>query len=173
MHQNKTYLLFFPIYASIFIPMKLGCLMINENVIPTFQKLLILEEGLRHTPYKDSLDNWTNGIGWNMNAIPLTTAQALSLNNDHIRYFESEVSNAISYYANLDDVRKCVLIDMAFNIGTSGLLGFKNMLTYLGKGDYANAAKEMLSPLWISQVGNRAYRLSNMMETGKWPEGIV
>lgn len=61
---------------------------------------------------------------------------------------------------------------MAFNLGVGvpggkkGLLGFKNTLGMIERGEYA-AADGMLRSLWAKQVKGRAIRLANTMRTGQ------
>ena len=76
----------------------------------------------------------------------------------------------LPWFNELDDVRKRVLIDMAFNLGLYGLLEFKNTLRYVSEGKYSQASRNMLLSLWADQVGQRAKTLSRMMETGEDPD---
>jgi lysozyme len=68
----------------------------------------------------------------------------------------------------VDDVRFAVITDMMFNLGYKGLSKFKNMLAALQSEDYVTAAREMLNSKWRTQVGKRAEKLAEMMETGRW-----
>jgi lysozyme len=68
----------------------------------------------------------------------------------------------------MDEVRQGVLIDMAFNLGVSGLLAFSNTLRYIKNGDYMQAATNMLLSKWAGQVKGRARELALQMESGKW-----
>jgi lysozyme len=61
-----------------------------------------------------------------------------------------------------------VLVNMAFNMGINGLLGFKHTLELVRTGNYADAADAMLNSKWAEQVGPRAKRLSEQMRTGEW-----
>ena len=42
------------------------------------------------------------------------------------------------------------------------------MLNALQDGRYADAAKAMLDSKWAKQVGDRARRLAQQMESGEW-----
>ncbi len=53
-----------------------------------------------------------------------------------------------------------VLLNMAFNLGVEGLLGFRQTLALLAARDYAGAAQSMLASRWAGQVGQRAARLA-------------
>lgn len=65
--------------------------------------------------------------------------------------------------------RQRVLVNMAFNLGMTGLLGFKTTLLAMEQGRYEDAAR-MLRSRWAGQVGVRAERLSEMMRTGHTQE---
>jgi lysozyme len=51
-------------------------------------------------------------------------------------------------YNGLDEVRKSVLLNMCFNLGINGLLGFKNTLAFVKVGDW-----ERLPITCLSQSG--------------------
>ena len=56
---------------------------------------------------------------------------------------------------------------MAFNIGFHGLLQFRNMLSSIQSGDLDKAADHLLDSLYARQVPRRAWRLSNILRSGK------
>lgn len=92
---------------------------------------------------------------------------AYLFNNDVDAAFE-ELTRALPWFQNLDDARRGVLVNMAFNLGVPGLLKFPKTLSLIQQGKYAEAAVEMLDSLWAKQVGDRAKRLSQQMRTGQW-----
>jgi len=65
-----------------------------------------------------------------------------------------------------DQVRFDTLTNMCFNLGAPRLSGFKKMWEAIEAGDYSTAAEEMLDSKWARQVGPRADRLAQKMETG-------
>jgi lysozyme len=65
-------------------------------------------------------------------------------------------------------VRRGVLVDMAFNLGGTGLLKFKKFLDALRRSDWMEAGKCMEQSKWWGQVGERAVRLRRQIETGEW-----
>ena len=85
----------------------------------------------------------------------------------------AELASRLPWMARLDPARRRVLQNMAFNLGVGepggrkGLLGFRNTLGMIERGEYAAAADAMLKSLWARQVGQRAVRLSNTMRTGQ------
>jgi lysozyme len=98
----------------------------------------------------------------------VTEAQAELLLILEVQRLHGELGRRLPWFAKLDEVRQAVLINMAFNLGTAGLLAFVNTLRYVKNGDYRQAAKNMLLSKWSRQVGKRADELALQMETGKW-----
>ena len=79
-----------------------------------------------------------------------------------------ELRRRLPWFDKLDVARQGVLLNMAFQMGVDGLLGFKNTLAMIERGDYKAAAAGMLDSLWARQTPERAQRLSIQMETGQW-----
>ena len=95
----------------------------------------------------------------------ISQSEAECLLSSDIEYFHIELDKALPYFERLPETAKLVLLNMSFNIGISGLLKFKNTLSLIEKGQYIAASKEMLNSNWRNQVGQRAYRLSKMLES--------
>ena len=132
---------------------------------------LIRDEGVVLHAYQDHLSFWTIGIGRLIDkrkggGISLAEARFL-LNNDIVRV-SNEVRRALPWSEKLDEERFCVLLNMAFQMGITGLLGFKNTLAMIERGDYRAAAKGMLNSKWATQTPARCKRLSIQMETGEF-----
>lgn len=72
----------------------------------------------------------------------------------------------LPWWRQLSPTRQRVIVNMAFNLGVAGLLGFKNTLASVQRGDYDDAALRMLDSKWATQVGDRAKRLADLMRTG-------
>lgn len=77
-----------------------------------------------------------------------------------------EADEELSFYHNLNDVRKVVVISMCYQIGTSGFKKFKNAIKAMEEGDFNKAADEMADSLWHKQTTLRANRHSRMMSSG-------
>ena len=75
----------------------------------------------------------------------------------------NDLSSSLSWFANLPEMIKIILMNMAFNLGATGLLGFHTTLGLIKNGDYMQASKQMLNSKWAEQVPNRAKRLSNLL----------
>lgn len=129
------------------------------------------EEGSVPHAYQDHLGYWTIGVG---RLIDKRKGGGLSpdevdylLRND-IRKKTDEVYEALPWVCDLNEPRQAVLIGMAFQMGTAGLLGFKSTLANIQAGRYAQAATGMLNSLWAQQTPGRAARMARQMETGEW-----
>ena len=126
-----------------------------------------LHEGYRSRPYKCSAGALTIGYGTNLEELEVDedTAEAWM-----VRDLE-EAHDVLSQYAafsRLDEVRQCVLVEMAYNLGISGLKGFARMWAAIDRKDFVEAAKEGMDSLWAAQVGRRAEILMERLETGEW-----
>lgn len=126
------------------------------------------DEGFRGKPYRDTVGKVTIGFGRNLDDVGISADEAsLMLAND-IRIATMRLQSRFAWVSSLDDARRGVLINMAFNMGIDGLATFTTMLLYVQTGDYASASQAMLRSKWAGQVGDRAVRLSKQMATGEW-----
>jgi len=133
-------------------------------------ELLIKHEGFRQFPYKDTRGILTVGIGRNLETVGIREKEARFLLGEDLRITEDLLKAKLSpgQWARWDDVRKAVLLNMAFNLGVAGLFSFEKMILALQTDNWDRAATEMLDSLWAKQVGNRAVELSEMMKKGDW-----
>lgn len=121
------------------------------------------DEGFRSRPYKDSQGVLTIGYGLNLDE-GITQDEAEWLLEQRVGRAIKDCYYRIPFMAKLDDSRQYVLINMAYNMGISRLLGFSKMLLAIENGDYKEAAREMLDSLWAKQVPARAERLTAIMK---------
>jgi len=133
----------------------------------TFREQLLLHEGIRLKPYKDTVGKVTIGIGRNLTDKGITKVEALILLDTDIQETTADCKRYIECFDRLDDVRQRVLLDMAFNMGIHGLLGFRTTLAHVAAGRYDAAADSMLLSKWADQVGRRAHRLAAWMRSGQ------
>jgi lysozyme len=154
----------------------------------TLYPQLAKHEGIRPKVYNDSTGKPTIGIGFNL-ADPanrrVVEAAGLrhedlvsgkrSLSDKEIRSLYNHSLNtamrdAEAWVPNLrshpPEVQRAV-IDMAFNLGRTRLMGFKKTRKALEARDYNTAANEMLDSKWAKQVKGRATTLSEMVRTAK------
>lgn len=125
------------------------------------------DEGLRLTPYVDTVGKITIGYGTNLSD-GIEEDEASYLLNRRAVNAAIALSKALPWTNQLPDPRRGVLINMTYNMGIHGLLQFKNTLALVESGDYDKAADAMLESKWANQVGARAHRLSVQMRSGEW-----
>jgi lysozyme len=77
-----------------------------------------------------------------------------------------ELYRKLPWLEALDDVRQRVLVNMSFQMGVDGLLGFHDTLAAVQSGAYAKAAQHMLASQWANQTPARAKRLAERIRTG-------
>lgn len=128
--------------------------------------MLIRDEGVRLKPYRCTAGKLSIGCGRNLTDVGISGDEALYLLNHDIERVEKDCAQAFDFWATLDDSRKCVLLNMCFNLGLRGLLKFQNTLQAVKNCEYDKAADMMLDSKWASQVGERAKRLAHIMRTG-------
>jgi lysozyme len=135
------------------------------------RSLLERDEGRVRHAYQDHMGYWTLGVGRLIDSRKgggLSDEEIDFLLDNDIKAKTAEVRKALPWFDRLDEVRQAVLVSMAFQMGTAGLLKFKNTLALIERGDYPAAARGMLESLWAKQTPLRAARLADMMEEGAW-----
>ena len=140
----------------------------TEALMNRIKAQLVRHEGLRLKPYRCTAGKLTIGIGRNLDDRGISQKEAYAMLERDIQDCEQWLIDEIpEVYNKLDEVRQSVLLNMCFNLGIKGLLGFKNTLDFIGAGDWERAANNMLASKWAKQVGMRAIELSEMMRKGK------
>ena len=114
------------------------------------------DEGLRLKPYHCQAGKLTIGYGRNLEAKGISIKEAEYLFKNDLKIISKQVANRIEFYKKLSYKRKMVLVDMAFNMGIEGLLGFKKMLSALKRRDFMEAGKELMRSKYAEQVKTRA-----------------
>ena len=146
----------------------------NNSFLTEATEQIKLDEGCVLHAYRDTLGYLTIGYGRLIDkkkngGISHEEAEML-LHNDIDRKL-SELRKKYPHFDKLDDPRKGVLLNMAFQMGVGGLLGFRNTLAKIEAGDYEGAAANMLKSKWAQQTPNRAKRMAEQMRTGQWVSG--
>lgn len=149
--------------------------------IYTICQRLLIHEGLRLQPYYCSKKKLTIGVGRCIETNPFTAEEekvigdwrhgitkcsAMYLLQNDVKRIYKELKTKIIFFKELDDERQYALIDMAFNLGVSGLLRFNKMLEAIKNKKYHQASKECLDSKYAKDVGIRAKRIANTIATG-------
>lgn len=137
----------------------------------TLRDQLIRDEGnFQRFAYQDSEGFWTIGFGRCIDQRKgkgISLAEAEAMLDADIRDFTADVLVALPWAVGLDEARREALVNIAFNVGTQGLLGFKKALVAMQAGDWFTAAAHFMDSRWAGQVGIRAERLAEQIRTGQ------
>ena len=137
------------------------------NVVEQLREL----EGVVPHAYQDHLGFWTIGVG---RLIDKRKGGGLSadeieylLAND-VRRCRAALRKELPWIDRLNEPRQAVLIGMAFQMGVSGLLEFKQTLRAVEDERWPTAAAEMMRSKWAQQTPKRAHLMARQMESGEW-----
>jgi len=140
----------------------------EAKLMDRIKEQLVRHEGLRLKPYRCTAGKLTIGIGRNLDDRGISQKEAYAMLERDIQDCEQWLIDEIpEIYNKLDEVRQAVLLNMCFNLGIKGLLGFNNTLAFITSGDWERAANSMLVSKWAKQVGCKAIELSELMRKGK------
>lgn len=150
--------------------------MIERN--ERFYEQLKRHEGFRLEAYRCPAGALTVGYGHNCDVWPVaevnrvgdvvSRAKAEELLVEDVSYFAGELDKRLGWWREMSEPRQAVVLNMAFNMGVTGLLGFKRALGAMRIEDYARAGTEMLDSAWARQVRGRAAELARQMVLGDW-----
>ncbi len=157
---------------------------IEEN--ETLLKQLMRHEGAKrdragcHVAYRCPAGALTIGYGHNLDARPLAglgegakidEPRARKILFEDVRMLGVALDRALPWWRKAGEARSAVLLNMAFNMGTAGLLGFRRTLQAVREQRWKDARDGMLASKWAGQVGRRASELAEQMLTGQWQGG--
>ncbi len=135
---------------------------------------LIRDEGLRLTPYRDSLGFLTIGVGHLITKgerfTVITRKQALDLLKEDIAIAERRLTNIFPQWRSLDEVRQRTFLNLVVNLGYK-LADFKRFLHAAKSGDWEKAADQLIQSRWYKQVKLRGPRIVHAIRTGTEWEG--
>lgn len=144
-------------------------------------------EGRRNKAYVDTAGHPTIGVGFNLDRADAAAkvsalgcdfaavrAGDITLTNEQVdELLAPDIATAIDAAARLvrtfdalSPRRQHACVDLAFNLGASGLARFTKTLAALDAGDFSEAARELESSRWHSQVGHRGPVVVAMLREG-------
>lgn len=142
--------------------------------------MLMQDEGLRYSPYKDTENNWTIGVGHligdRLENLKLSWGAIVQLLQDDIDKHIDELYLVFGRetYQSFATGRQLALLNMMFNLGRDRFVGFGKMIAAIKANDWETAAREALDSKWSKQVDPRSQvgagrddRVAHMLRTGK------
>ena len=137
----------------------------------TPDEFITRHEGRRNQLYRDSLGLWTIGIGR-----LLDPSKGAKLSDDEVDYlFNNDLARVRSYcreyiwFAALSQPRQTAMLDLMFNLGPDNLAKFHHFLDAMATGNYDQAANELVSSKWYTEVGRRGPEVVNLIRNETWP----
>ena len=115
-------------------------------------------EGFRSKPYQCSEGVWTIGHGITY----LTEDESLAIVAERVGNKHLGLLDQLDWYGDLPANVQGVILEMCFQIGTSGMLKFKKMIANLQDKNWKGAAEEMKDSKWYRQTKNRCERLAKI-----------
>lgn len=134
------------------------------------KEMLIVHEGIRHHPYKDSVGKLTVGVGRCLDSNGLSDDEIDYLLDNDIARCKRELVK-FPFYSSLNNARLDALLDMLFNLGLTRFSKFNKMILALNSGLWEVAAHEALDSKWARQVGKRADEIAMVIATGEYQDG--
>lgn len=139
--------------------------------------LIKTEEGFRAKPYYCTAGMPTIGygrvVGKKGDPLPdiTTTPEAESeFVEKEIKRLEFKLAGIYpSAWSRCNDARQAVLVSMAYQLGLTGLAGFRRMWAAIGESNWHEAARQALDSKWAKvDSPNRAKRQAEQLESGLW-----
>lgn len=136
-----------------------------------------LEEGNRLLVYDDKtgkpigpgsvvIGHPSIGKGRALDVHGISQAEADTMFDNDIADMEAMFTKYFPAFVFLNKARQYVLVDMAYNLGWTGLLGFPRMLAACWAGDFNTAAAQILASEAARELPTRYRSLAATMKAG-------
>lgn len=141
--------------------------------------IITQEEGYRENAYQCSEGYPTIGIGKrigpkgaDLSLYEFTVSKQLASVwlKEEILKVELALSK-LDWFAMVTGDRRDVILSMAYQLGVTGLLKFKNMIRAIERNSWEEAYKQALDSRWAKQTPKRANRHAKVLLTGN-TEGV-
>lgn len=128
---------------------------------------LTKHEGLRRFLYTDTSGHITGGVGHNFTDCGLTLKQIELILDDDIDTVIAQLAVKAPWLPTLSPNRQLAVIDLAFNLGVTGLLrDLPDVLYELSRGCWECAARRLELSHYAAQVKTRAVDLAAQIRQG-------
>jgi lysozyme len=138
--------------------------MLRSN-LDTLIESIKVHEGYSSQPYTCTEGFLTIGYGRNLQSNGITQYEAdMMLKNDLYK-----IDSYLGKRLPLDELPQNVyevLLEMGYQLGIKGLLGFEKTIDHIENAEYLEASEEMLRSKWAFQTPTRAKKLSKKMAQG-------
>ena len=105
------------------------------------------DEGFRSKPYKCTAGRLTVGYGTNLD-VGISQAQAEAIMVYEVERLFTMLASNLKFFNRLKPKQRVGLVNMAYQLGLNGLLGFKKALAALEQGSLKKAEVEFYDSKW-------------------------
>jgi GH24 family phage-related lysozyme (muramidase) len=155
-----------------------------SKVYPPEAKIVLRhDEGVKKSPYRDTKNLWTIGVGRLIGA----DLKLLKLSDKIIdAMLEEDISEAVEdvcaildpeIWEKLGDARKVAVISLLFSLGRDRFQKFRKTIAAIREGDWVKASQEILLSKWAVDVDpkqregiGRDDRVAYMMRFDQFPK---
>lgn len=131
---------------------------------------LVSHEGLRLTPYVDTVGKVTIGVGRNLTDKGISSREAFDMLDHDVDEAVADLAGEFLWFCKASAVRQRAVVDLRFNLGASGFRLFRKFIHAMAVEDYPTAGRELRSSRWANQVQPaRRDRIVQMIEEGTDP----
>ncbi|ESP93236.1 MULTISPECIES: glycoside hydrolase family protein [Pseudoalteromonas] len=139
---------------------------VSQEAIESLKVQLICHEGLICKPTRNAQGELIIGVGRKLEHVGVSEQEAERMLENDITSLIRILTHELPIFNQQSELRKLVLVNMAFSIGVEGLKKLKKLLAALCVEDYTLAADEIWHGGWISEHSDRAMELAIMMKQG-------
>ena len=109
------------------------------------------------------------GVGHNLRDRAISDAAVSVMFEADVQETVADVRRLLPWAEALGEVRFAALVNMAFQMGVHGVLGFRRALAAMQAGDWRLAQTHLLDSRWArEQTPDRAHRVAEQIATGTW-----
>ena len=131
-------------------------------MMPNFKTLIdriAQNEGFKSKVYKcsEGIDTFGHGLTY------ITEEESLNILTNRVSEKHLDLLERVDWYKDLPPKVKGVIIEMCYQLGTSGMLKFKKMISNMKDKNWKGAAEEMKDSLWYRQTTSRCERLAEIV----------
>jgi lysozyme len=139
------------------------------------QRSLMADEGFMGRPYKCPAGKLTIMYGRNIDANPFTPEEGQLILERQVDQIASDLQIYFGedLWMEMGEWRRVALINMVYQLGMKGLMGFRKTLALIKRKEYVPASLEATNSLWAEQTPHRAGRVVTALghNVNAWEDG--